>query len=63
MGHKFKIGELVYYRPKGPVLSTARGTYAVARLMPSADGRHPQYCIRHSVDFERIVLELELSVA
>jgi hypothetical protein len=63
MPHKFEIGAVVNYRPKDRVLSTVRGTYIVAGLMPATDGQQPGYRIRHfSEDFERVALELELSV-
>ena len=63
MPHKFKIGGIVNYRPKDRVLSTVRGTYIVAGLMPATDGQQPGYRIEHfSEDFERVALELELSV-
>jgi hypothetical protein len=35
MPHKFKIGAIVYYRPKGRMLNTARGTYTVIGRMPA----------------------------
>jgi len=62
MPHRFKIGDIVSYRPKERVLSAARGTYSVIGLMPQSDGQQPEYRIRHfSEDFERVALEIELS--
>ena len=62
MSHKFKIGQTVNYRPKDRTLSTARGTYTVAGLMPALDGQRPEYRIRHfSEEFERVAFENELS--
>jgi hypothetical protein len=62
MPHKFKIGQTVNYRPKSRMLSTARGTYKVTRLMPALDGQQPEYRIRHSSEeFERVAFENELS--
>jgi hypothetical protein len=64
MPRKFKIGDVVNYRPRDRVLSTVRGTYIVAGLMPALDGRQPEYRIRHpGEDFERVALENELSVS
>ena len=62
MLHKFKIGDIVNYRPKDRMLSTARGTYTVAGLMPAMEGKQPEYRIKHfSEDFERFASENELS--
>jgi hypothetical protein len=64
MPRKFKIGEIVFYRPKQRMLSTGRGTYTVTGLMPVPDGQQPEYRIRHfSEDFERVALENELSAS
>jgi hypothetical protein len=61
---KFKIGDIVHYRPKDRMLSTARGTYTVTGLMPALEGQKPEYCIKHfSEDFERIAMEGELSAS
>jgi hypothetical protein len=62
MPHKFKIGEIVFYRPKQRMFSAARGTYTVTGLMPALDGQQPEYRIRHfSEEFERVAFENELS--
>jgi hypothetical protein len=62
MSHKFKIGQTVKYHPKDRMLSTARGTYTVIRLMPAGEGQQAEYRIRHfSEEFERIAFENELS--
>jgi hypothetical protein len=62
MPHKFKIGDIVHYRPKDRMLNAARGTYAVTWLMPSLEGQQPEYRIKHlSEDFERVALENELT--
>jgi len=64
MPHKFKIGDVVNYRPRDRVLSTVRGTYIVTGLKPALDGQPSEYRIRHpGEDFERVALENELSVA
>jgi hypothetical protein len=62
MPHKFKIGTTVNYYPKDRTLSTPRGTYTVSGVMPATEGRQPEYRIKHfSEEFERVVLENELS--
>ena len=62
MRHKFNIGAIVYYRPKGRMLDTARGTYTVIGRMPAASDQQPEYRIKHfSEDFERVAMENELS--
>lgn len=62
MIHRFKIGDIVSYRPKDRVFSASRGTYTVTGLMPALDDKQPEYRIRHfSEDFERVALEIELS--
>jgi hypothetical protein len=64
MPHKFKIGAIVYYRPKDRMFTTARGTYTVTGLMPAGDDQQPEYRIRHfSEDFERVAVESELSAS
>jgi hypothetical protein len=63
MPHKFKIGDIVYYRPMDRMLNTARGTYNVTGLMPAIEDKPPEYRIKHfSEEFERVALEPELSV-
>jgi hypothetical protein len=62
MSHKFKIGEIVNYRPRDRMLNAARGTYTVSGLMPAIEDKQPEYRIRHfSEDFERVALESELT--
>jgi hypothetical protein len=44
------------------MVSTARGTYTVAGLMPAMEGQQPEYRIKHfSEEFERVAYENELS--
>ena len=63
MPHKFKIGDIVYYRPMDRMLNTARGTYTVTGLMPAIEDKPPEYRIKQfSEEFERVALEPELSV-
>jgi hypothetical protein len=62
MPHKFKIGSVVNYYPKDRMLSMARGTYTITRLMPATEGKEPEYRIKHfSEEFERVAFEKELS--
>jgi hypothetical protein len=64
MPHTFKIGDTVSYNPSDRMHNTARGTYTVTGLMPVTDGQQSEYRIKHfSEDFERVVLERELSAA
>ena len=61
MPHKFKIGATVNYYPKDRMLSMARGTYTITRLMPATEGQEPEYRIKHfSEEFERVAFENEL---
>jgi hypothetical protein len=62
MSHKFKIGQIVFYRPRQRKLSASRGTYTVIGLMPVPTGQEPEYRIRHfTEEFERVAFEDELS--
>src|SRR4051794_1638103 len=62
MPHKFKIGQIVFYRPKQRMLSASRGTYTVTGLMPAPADQQPEYRIRHfTEEFERVAFEDELS--
>jgi hypothetical protein len=61
MAHKFKIGEIVNYRPRVRVLNEARGTYTVSGLMPAIEDKPPEYRIKHfSEEFERVAFENEI---
>jgi hypothetical protein len=60
--HKFKIGQIVFYRPKQRMLSASRGTYTVTGLVAVSDGQQPEYRIRHfTEEVERVGFENELS--
>jgi hypothetical protein len=60
--HKFKIGQIVFYRPKQRMLSASRGTYTVTGLVAVSDGQQPEYRIRHfTEEVERVAFENELS--
>jgi len=61
--HKFKIGQVVYFRPKissAPVFASP-GPYQIIRLRPATEGEF-QYVIRSTnEDHERVAMEGELS--
>ena len=62
MPHKFKIGEIVRYRPADRRHRQADGVYIVTSRV-SEDGP-PQYRIKHpSEEFERFAMEGELSAS
>ena len=59
-----KIGTVVNYRPKGGMLSTARGTYTITGLMPAIEDKPPEYRIKHfSEEFERVAFENATALA
>ena len=61
MPHKFKIGDIVKYRPADRRHREADGVYIVTFRLPG-DGQS-QYRIKHpSEDFERVALENEFLV-
>jgi hypothetical protein len=60
---KFKIGQVVYFRPKrtSTPLSSPPGPYQIMRLLPATEGEY-QYVIRSANDdHERVAKESELS--
>ncbi len=60
---KFKIGQVVYFRPKrsSAPLSASSGPYQIMRLLPATEGEF-QYVIRSAnEDHERVARESELS--
>jgi hypothetical protein len=62
ISHKFKVGDIVHYRPTDRMLNSARGTYTVTKLIPALEGQQPEYRIKHfSEEFERVAMENELS--
>jgi hypothetical protein len=64
MPHKFKIGDIVHYRPKDRMLSTAHGMYTVTGLLPAGEEKPPEYRIKHfREEFERVALENELTAS
>jgi hypothetical protein len=56
MPHKFKIGTIVNYYPKDRMLSTARGTYTITRLMPAIEGQKPEYRIKHFASITGLIV-------
>jgi hypothetical protein len=60
---KFKIGQVVYFRPKrsSSPLSAPPGPYQIMRLLPAAEGEF-HYVIRSAnEDHERVARESEIS--
>jgi len=61
--HKFKIGQVAYFRPKASSapLSASREPYQIIRRLPETEGEF-QYVIRSAnEDHERVARESELS--
>jgi hypothetical protein len=49
--HKFKIGQLVYFHPKGavrPQLDAVPGPYQITKRLPAAEDGEFQYEIRNT---------------
>jgi hypothetical protein len=46
MGHKFKIGEVVNYRPSTRSTRAVAGTYKVIAFLPEGEGQ-PIYRLQH----------------
>jgi hypothetical protein len=62
MLHRFKLGQMVDYRPADRVQSAVRGMYEITGLLPGPSGQ-PEYRIKHaSEEHERVAVESELSV-
>jgi hypothetical protein len=60
MPHKFKIGTTVNYHPKDRMLSTARGTYTITRLMPATEGQEPEGVVGLTTSQARQLLRTEM---
>jgi hypothetical protein len=62
IGHKFKVGQVVYFRPKrGSQTSGPPGPYQITKQLPERDGEF-QYRIRNAYEeHERVAAESELS--
>ena len=59
--HKFKIGQIVHYRPSNHRQEGPRGAYQVSRLLPQRENGEPEYRIRNlNEDHELDVKESEL---
>jgi hypothetical protein len=59
--HRFKVGQMVNYRPPDRLQRAAHGIYEIMRLLPGTSGQ-PEYRIKHfSEEHERVALESELS--
>jgi hypothetical protein len=58
---KFKIGQIVQYKPSNHRPGGPRGAYQVIRLLPQSENGEPEYRIRNlNEDHERDVKEGEL---
>jgi len=59
--HKFKIGQMVYYRPRSRLVDApTHRTYQIIQRLPATDGEY-QYRIKYTHDqHERIAMESEL---
>jgi hypothetical protein len=59
--HKFKIGQIVRYKPNNHRKGGPRGAYHVVRLHPKREKGEPEYRIRNlNEDHEQDVKESEL---
>lgn len=62
VGHKFKVGQVLFFAPSIFEPATRKGSYRVVRLLP-ADGGDNQYRLKSETDgHERVVREGQLSV-
>ena len=63
--HKFKIGQLVYFYPRGArraQLDAAPGAYLITKRVPAAKDGEFQYEIRSNLEeYNRIARESELT--
>ena len=59
--HKFKIGQLVYFHPKGavrPQLDAVPGPYQITKRLPAAEDGEFQYEIRNTLEeYNRVARE------
>ena len=62
--HKFKIGQLVYFHPKGAVRPphvAVPGPYQITKRLPAAEDGEFQYEIRNTLEeYNRVARESEL---
>ena len=63
--HKFKIGQLVYFHPKGVGrVDAVPGPYQITRRIPAAEDGEFQYEIRNTLEeYNRVARESELTRA
>ena len=64
--HKFNIGQLVYFHPKGAVrqLDAVPGPYQITKRLPAAEDGEFQYEIRNTLEeYNRVARESELTRA
>jgi hypothetical protein len=65
--HKFKIGQLVYFHPKGavsvrPQLDAVPGPYQITKRLPAAEDGEFQYEIRNTLEeYSRVARESDLT--
>jgi hypothetical protein len=60
--YKFKIGQLVYFHPKGPGQLRAPGPYQITKRLPAREDGEFQYQIRSAVeDHNRVARKSELT--
>jgi hypothetical protein len=63
--HKFKIGQLVYFHPKGalrPQLDAVPGPYQITKRLPAAEDGEFQYEIRNTLEeYNRVARESDLN--
>ena len=62
--HRFRIGQIVNYRPASRGQDAPRGAYEVTGRLPQGDDGQFEYRIKHAGEaYERIAKESELSAA
>jgi hypothetical protein len=63
--HKFKIGQLVYFYPKGARrVDAVPGPYQITKRLPAAGDGECQYEIRNTLEeYNRVARESELTRA
>jgi hypothetical protein len=63
--HKYKIGQLVFFYPKGARrVDSAPGPYQITKRLPAAEDGEFQYEIRNTLEeYNRVARESELTRA
>ena len=63
--HKFKIGQLVYFHPRGALrrqLDAVPGPYQITKRLPAAEDGEFQYEIRNTLEeYNRVARESDLT--